>query len=380
MRKIDSDFYDTLLYKSNLELPLLHFSSVLGEVSILLDDLESTEDKSKEVLLEDEIEDKLVEEVFEMKPNVNTTLVQIKADQLLHVLEKQEAIVDQIDNLDSDERDKIKQLLKNEVFNEVMKSSNETLIANETFVNLAKQEKAIETLDINETEKLILEDKVEDSIINQTVQNELRDFNNSQKVEKLESLTQILQEFEDSADSENSGENHEMIENFIEVYNPKSINDSALEKLNKNSQFLNDLQKVNVTQNKAEIEMDLELNALEKLSEMAEGIENDSESFEKVNYLTEAKNEYFNHSDPVMIYEAANFLKPNKTITSVQDEAALLDSLMDKEFLLQQAQNLSAMEKAAIDTKLEEEVVHEILEFDYEQIDTEPTERNQIRG
>ena len=130
-----------------------------------------------------------------------------------------------------------------------------------------------------------------------------------------------------------------------------------------------------MTQHTAELQVDLELNALEKLSETAEGIENDTESLEKVNYLTKTKNEYFNQSDPVIIYEAANFLKPNKTITSVQDEATLLDNLMDKEILLQQAQNLSAMEKAAIDTELEEEVVHEILEFDYESI-----EEHQIQG
>ena len=231
-----------------------------------MDNLESTENKSKEVLLEDEIEDKLVEEVFEIQPNVNTTLVQIKADQLLHVLEKQEAIVDQIETLDLDERDKIKQLLKNEVFSEIMKSSNETMIANQTFVDLANQEKTIETLDINETEKLILEDKIEDSIINQTVQTEVQEFNKSQKVQKLESLTQILQEFE------NSGENREMIENLIEVYHPKSINDSALEILDKNSQFLNDLQRGKIFARIAEIDIKMAVHlilsssALQRLS------------------------------------------------------------------------------------------------------------------
>ena len=41
------------------------------------------EAKESEDLLQDEIQDKLVEEVFELKPDVNTTLVQIKANQLL---------------------------------------------------------------------------------------------------------------------------------------------------------------------------------------------------------------------------------------------------------------------------------------------------------
>ena len=73
-------------------------------------------------MLQDEIQDKLVEEVFELKPDVNTTLVQIKANQLLNILENQESIIDKIESIDPDKKDEIKQLLKNQVFQEVLKS------------------------------------------------------------------------------------------------------------------------------------------------------------------------------------------------------------------------------------------------------------------
>ena len=88
---------------------------------------------------------------------------------------------------------------------------------------------------------------------------------------------------------------------------------------------------------------------------------------EKVRYLDQVKAKFFNDSDPLMIDEAANFLNPkNMSITSIQDEAELLEHLMDKEIVLDQTSNdLTALEKAAIDTKMEENVVQQLLDYQY---------------
>ena len=93
-------------------IPKQFLSFFLGEVSVLIEDYEKLKNSSEsaaatseENMLQDEIKDKLVEEVFELKPNVNTTLVQIRTNQLLHILENQESVIDKIESIDQDKKD-----------------------------------------------------------------------------------------------------------------------------------------------------------------------------------------------------------------------------------------------------------------------------------
>ena len=156
-----------------------------GEVSVLIEDYEKLKNSSdsatatsEENMLQDEIKDKLVEEVFELKPNVNTTLVQIRTNQLLHILENQESVIDKIESIDQDKKDEIKQLLKNQVFKEVLTSSNDTTLHNindESFAKLVNEEKTIEALAISNEDMMRIEDKMESSMIGQTVQNEVEE-------------------------------------------------------------------------------------------------------------------------------------------------------------------------------------------------------------
>ena len=321
-------------------------------------------------MLQDEIQDKLVEEVFELKPDVNTTLVQIKANQLLHILENQESVIDKIESIDADKKDEIKQLLKNQVFQEVLKSSNDNNLQskNDDFAKLANEENTIEALPISNEDMMMIEDKMENSIVDQTVQNEVK--------EALEIKPKINQHLKNLTILESqTSDHHQMLQKFVQQYVPKPISqaDSILEEMNKTQGILKDLQKMNIGKNPEDIQANLELDTLESLALASEDFPTKEKEAEKVRHLDQAKAKFFNDSDPLMIDEAANFLNPkNMSITSIQDEAELLEHLMNKEIVLDQtSNNLTALEKAAIDTKMEENVVQQLLDYEYHTNQTE---------
>ena len=355
-------------------IPKQFLSFFLGEVSVLIEDYEKLKNSSEsaaatseENMLQDEIKDKLVEEVFELKPNVNTTLVQIRTNQLLHILENQESVIDKIESIDQDKKDEIKQLLKNQVFKEVLTSSNDTTLHNndESFAKLVNEEKTIEALAISNEDMMRIEDKMESSMIGQTVQNEVE--------EALEMRTKINHHLKNLTvlETQTKDDPHQMLQKFVQEYVPKPISeaDPILEEMNKTQGILKDLQKMNIAKNPEDIQVNLELDALESLAQASEGFPSkatEETEAEKVHYLDQAKTSFFNDSDPLMIDEAANFLKPNMNITSIQDEAELLEHLMEEEIVLDtSSKNLTALEKVAIDTKMEENVVQQFLDYEY---------------
>lgn len=251
-------------------------SFFLGEVSVLIEDYEKLKNSSEsaaatseENMLQDEIKDKLVEEVFELKPNVNTTLVQIRTNQLLHILENQESVIDKIESIDQDKKDEIKQLLKNQVFKEVLTSSNDTTLHNndESFAKLVNEEKTIEALAISNEDMMRIEDKMESSMIGQTVQNEVE--------EALEMRTKINHHLKNLTvlETQTKDDPHQMLQKFVQEYVPKPISeaDPILEEMNKTQGILKDLQKMNIAKNPEDIQVNLELDALESLAQASEG-------------------------------------------------------------------------------------------------------------
>ena len=151
------------------------------------------------------------------------------------------------------------------------------------FIHLAKEQEAIEDLNIPEDEKLAMEEKLEDNLLNnvddeiiEAVQgndtiNNIGDLQDvvetySEKLNAIESLDQS----EETLDELKSDLNKDILEAVIGIYQPSNNSeiqnrtDQVLEKLELEQEFVQDLESVQLMgeEHEKEVEANLEYNAL----------------------------------------------------------------------------------------------------------------------
>jgi hypothetical protein len=213
---------------------------------------------------------------------------------------------------------------------------------------LAKEQEAIEDLNIPEDEKLAMEEKLEDNLLdnvddeiieavqgNDTIDN-IGDLQNvvetySEKLIAIESLDQS----EETLDELKSDLNKDVLEAVIDIYQPndngevQNRTDQVLEKLELEQQFVQDLESVQVMdeEHEKEVEANLEYNALTDIAESVLDIKDQAleDSKKDIEEVVEYKEDLIENENKMIVptetehdivEEAVEVLEPNDELVS----------------------------------------------------------------
>ena len=213
---------------------------------------------------------------------------------------------------------------------------------------MAKEQEAIEDLNIPEDEKLAMEEKLEDNLLdnvddeiieavqgNDTIDN-IGDLQNvvetySEKLIAIESLDQS----EETLDELKSDLNKDVLEAVIDIYQPndngevQNRTDQVLEKLELEQQFVQDLESVQVMdeEHEKEVEANLEYNALTDIAESVLDIKDQAleDSKKDIEEVVEYKEDLIENENKMIVptetehdivEEAVEVLEPNDELVS----------------------------------------------------------------
>ena len=155
--------------------------------------------------------------------------------------------------------------------------------AEEIFIHLAKEQEAIEDLNIPEDEKLAMEEKLEDNLLNNVDDEIIEAVQGNDTIDNIGDLQDVVETYSETLDAieslDQSAEtldelksdlNKDILKAVIDIYQPSNNSevqnrtDQVLEKLELEQEFVQDLESVQVMgeEHEKEVEANLEYNAL----------------------------------------------------------------------------------------------------------------------
>ena len=268
----------------------------------------------------EEIANELTNAVLQETNNkTNIDIVVKNASQMVAELMDEKEAIDEAENLSLIEKAEIEDKLEDEAFTLLVNSKTSKVHdnLNETdalFVDLAKEEEAIENLDIDPKHKAEIEQKLEDTLlgevpaleeVEQVIYTPNEPFKHIHQVkEALSTFTEQKEGFTKLNFTKDIKQNLEedltnnVLKQVIDAHTNledsnviKNKTNEVLSKLDKAQSYVKDMKEVGIGNNHDDIDNHLEFDALEDIAEVVEGIkdEKEIETEDKVNYINKEK-------------------------------------------------------------------------------------------